>query len=99
MKAFISQPFNGYTKEQIENIRKAAIKQIPDTFTILNNTVEDDYETNPVRGLGKSIKILSEADKVFFVYVDNQPLSRGCRVEKFICDIYKIPYELMFVKV
>ena len=63
-----------------------------DKMEFLDNYV-DLPEANTIWLLGESIKVLSKADLVIFDY--NYKNSKGCQVEKLICDLYQIPYIIL----
>ena len=81
-KIFISQPMNGKTTEEIENERNYIIGRLRENecVEIIDSFFKDKpYEASPLWYLGESIKLMSEADVVFFC--DGWQTSRGCQIE------------------
>ena len=93
VKAFISQPMNGKTNEEIENERAAAVARIKelcgDEVEVVDSFFKDaPHEVKPLWFLGKSLELLSTADVAFFCKDwDNY---RGCRIEHTCCIEYGI---------
>ena len=95
IKIFISQPMNGKTDEEIRLEREIAIKDAkkqvseiyPEDWDVDGNqseimdTVIKDYspDTHPLVYLGESIKMLAEADVVYFAR--GWFNARGCCIE------------------
>lgn len=86
-KIFISQPMNGKTTEEIENERNDIIDRLATQFAGENEYIDIIYsffkdaphDTKPLWYLGESIKLMSEADIVFFC--DGWQTARGCQIE------------------
>ncbi len=86
-KIFISQPMNGKTTEEIEEERNYTIDTLRSRFARKNECVEiidsffkdKPYESSPLWYLGESIKLMSEADVVFFC--NGWQTARGCQIE------------------
>lgn len=86
-KIFISQPMNGKTTEEIENERNDIIDRLATQFARENECINIIYsffknaphDTKPLWYLGESIKLMSEADVVFFC--DGWQTARGCQIE------------------
>ena len=86
-KIFISQPMNGKTTEEIENERKHIINRLTLQFARENEHIEiidsffkdAPHNAKPLWYLGESIKLMSEADIVFFC--DGWQTARGCQIE------------------
>ena len=86
-KIFISQPMNGKTTEEIEDKRNHIISRLTLQFARENEHIEiiDSFfkdvphNAKPLWYLGESIKLMSEADVVFFC--DGWQTSRGCQIE------------------
>lgn len=86
-KIFISQPMNGKTNEEIENKRDSIIDKLATQFARENEYIDIIYsffkdtphDTKPLWYLGESIKLMSEADIVFFC--DGWQTARGCQIE------------------
>ena len=81
-KIFISQPMNGKTTEEIENERNYIIDRLREneSVEIIDSFFKDKpYESSPLWYLGESIKLMSEADIVFFC--NGWQTTRGCQIE------------------
>ena len=81
-KIFISQPMNGKTTEEIENERNYIIDRLREneSVEIIDSFFKDKpYESSPLWYLGESIKLMSEADVVFFC--NGWQTARGCQIE------------------
>ncbi len=86
-KIFISQLMNGKTTEEIEDKRNDIIDKLATQFAKENEYVDIIYsffkdvphDTRPLWYLGESIKLMSEADIVFFC--DGWQTARGCQIE------------------
>ena len=86
-KIFISQPMNGKTTEEIEEERNYTIDTLRSRFFRKNERIEiidsffknAPHDAKPLWYLGESIKLMSEADAVFFC--DGWQTSRGCQIE------------------
>lgn len=84
VKAFISQPMNGKTNEEIESERAAAVARIKeicgDEVEVIDSFFKDaPHEAKPLWFLGKSLELLSTADVAFFC--KGWENYRGCRIE------------------
>lgn len=87
IKIFISQLMNGKTNEEIEDERNYIIGRLASHFARENERIEiidsffkdEPYEALPLWYLGESIKLMSEADIVFFC--DGWQTARGCQIE------------------
>ena len=85
-KVFISQHMNGLTDEDILANREYAIteikKRVGDDVQILESFFSDYNPKNgsiPLKYLSKAIKILADADVVYFC--PNWETARGCKIE------------------
>ena len=81
-KIFISQPMNGKTTEEIENERNYIIDRLKEneSVEIIDSFFKDTpHDAKPLWYLGESIKLMSEADVVFFC--DGWQTARGCQIE------------------
>lgn len=93
-KIFISQPMRGFSDEQILKKRKEIsnlIKnKIGEEVEIIDSFLKDfKPEGNvPVKFLGKSIGLLSQADIAFFG--EGWDEARGCKIEHEIAVQYNI---------
>ena len=87
IKIFISQPMNGKTTEEIEEERNSTISILTSRFAIKNERIEiiesffkdEPHDVKPLWYLGESIKLMSEADIVFFC--NGWQTARGCQIE------------------
>ena len=98
MRVFISQPMSGISQEEIEKRREKIIEMIEDRYlnediefiySIVKEKPNDNVRYEPVWYLGNSIQLLSTATIVYFD--KNWQTARGCRIERDICEFYKIP--------
>ena len=81
-KIFISQPMNGKTTEEIEDNRHHIIDKLRENecVEIIDSFFKDaPHDTKPLWYLGESIKLMSEADIVFFC--NGWQTARGCQIE------------------
>ena len=81
-KIFISQPMNGKTTEEIENERNYIIDRLRENecVEIIDSFFKNTpHDTKPLWYLGESIKLMSEADVVFFC--NGWQTARGCQIE------------------
>lgn len=83
MVVFLSVPMNGKTNEEIhEEFKKAknyiANKYNGEPIEFLDSFIENAPD-KPLKCLGKSLEILSEADAIYFF--DGWENARGCRIE------------------
>ena len=81
-KIFISQPMNGKTNEEIKNERNYIIDKLREneSVEIIDSFFKDaPHDTKPLWYLGESIKLMSEADIVFFC--NGWQTARGCQIE------------------
>lgn len=93
-KVFISQPMRDKTDEEIKKERKIALDRVKELYP--NEEVEEinsffqgvPHNATPLWYLGESIKLLGEADIVYFCKDWNK--YRGCIVEHEVCMQYGI---------
>ena len=89
MKVFISQKMGGKLSKEIEEARDRATKEIKamygEDIEIIDTFFKDSNGT-PLELLGESIKLMSDADLVVFIY-DWQE-GRGCLVEHRVAELY-----------
>lgn len=94
MKVFISQPMKDKTDEQIKQERERAINAIKEKhpnedIEILDSFFEEaPHDAKPLWFLGKSFKILSNADLAYFI--GDWENYRGCKMEHQACLEYGI---------
>lgn len=89
MKVFISQKMGGKLSKEIEEARDRATKEIKAMYgedTEIIDTFFKDSNRTPLELLGESIKLMSDADLVVFIY-DWQE-GRGCLVEYKVAELY-----------
>lgn len=83
MKLFISQPMRGKTDEEIINEREEAIRSAKEItgedVEVLDSFFQGADLTRPLEYLGESIKILAQADLVYFAPGWRE--ARGCLIE------------------
>ena len=96
MKAFISQPMGGLTKEEIDAAREKAVIALKEKYgediEIIDSWIEEEHPegtSNPrLWYLGESIKLMSQADVIYFcrgwLYAD------GCMIENEVAKRYRI---------
>lgn len=79
-KLFISQPMNGKTNEQILEERQKAISSFDDEVEVIDSFFKDaPHDATPLWYLGESIKLLGDADVVYFC--KDWEKYRGCTIE------------------
>lgn len=83
-KLFISQPMNGKSNEEIEEVRQKAIstasKKLGEDVEVIDSFFKDaPHDAKPLWFLGKSLELLSTADVAYFANGWRQ--ARGCRIE------------------
>ena len=89
MKVFISQRMGGKLTEEIEAERARATAEIKaelgEDIEIID-TFFKDMDGTPIELLGESIKLMSDADLVVFIYDWYE--GRGCLVEHEVAELY-----------
>lgn len=97
IKVFISQPMKGLNEKEILETRNRAMREVEAKFSkcqiefLSGYTVEkpdEDAKNIAVWYLGRSIKILSQADYAYFT--PGWKAKRGCCIEHAICERYGI---------
>jgi hypothetical protein len=103
-KVFIACPMHGKSDNYIDIVRKQvslAVSLLYDEKIEILDQVHiaetDDIVAMEERKLrtyrlGRSIQILGQADLVIFT--DDYATANGCRVEKFVCQTYQIPFKM-----
>ena len=89
MKVFISQKMGGKLSKEIEEARDRATKEIKAMYgedTEIIDTFFKDSNGTPLELLGESIKLMSDADLVVFIYDWYE--GRGCLVEHEVAELY-----------
>ena len=109
MKVFISQPMHALTDQDIIENREIIISYFKNELyhgeeeVEFISTIDDEYNKNlkeeDIKGnsrifyLGHAIQRLAEADMVVFAPDYNK--AKGCMVERYVCELYKIPYKII----
>ena len=96
-KVFVSLPMAGRSKEDIlsmqEKCRQIAETILNDATVLIQTCFEYEYpehvNNNSVFCLGNSISLLASADVV--VFAPGSKKCRGCKVERLVANLYKIP--------
>ena len=110
-KIFISQPFSGWTKDEVIEARRVMINEIIKKgyeeygkFIVVNSLECFDIPT-PLAGLGEAIKYLDKVDKAYFLQIEHDigiyishAISRGCCIELEVCKKFDIPVQDVLVK-
>ena len=83
-KLFISQPMRGLTDGQILAVRAIAKQKAENKLGESVEVIDSFFQSAPTTAtplwyLGESLKLMSTADVVYFVYGWEQ--ARGCRIE------------------
>lgn len=94
MNLFISQPINGKSDKEIQEIRDAAIAEVKDMFgepgepiDVIDFPIKDiPNDANPLWYLGNSILLMSKADIVYFAKGWRKVPS--CVIENNIANVY-----------
>lgn len=85
MKLFISQPMRGLTDEEILAVRQKAKADVENLLGVEVEVLDTFFQgapadAQPLWYLGESIKLLGEADLVYFT--KGWQANRGCRIER-----------------
>lgn len=91
-KVFISQPMTGKSFEEITNERKSLVEQFnKNEFEVIDSVIDKipNVKNSGLYCLGKSLKLLSDADVAIFM--DGWQTARGCWIEHECCIRYNIP--------
>lgn len=95
--AMISQPMNGKSDEEIQEVRDRAISVLCDKGYVVVNTLfsleKRGFKQIPVAFLGKSVMAMAQCDAVYFCR--GWENARGCVIEHDIAQTYglEILYE------
>lgn len=92
-KLFISQPMKGKTDEEILKEREIAIKEAEAVLKEPVEVIDSFFQSAPANAkplwfLGKSLKLLSNADIAYFA--SGWQEARGCKIEHDACVSYGI---------
>lgn len=88
-KVYISQPMKGLTNEEIIEKRKGYVsecKRLIGEDVELIDSFFKDCKDDPVKMLGEAIKLMADADYVFFPQDWRE--ARGCRCEHQVACAY-----------
>ena len=100
MKAMISQPMAGKTKEEIVEARNKAIEKLEELgYEVVNTLFTDEWYSEksmsergvvnkPLCFLAKSLENMCLCDAVYFV--EGWENARGCRIERAAAEAYGI---------
>lgn len=94
-KLFISQPMRGKTDEEILAVRETAIasakRELGDDIEVIDSFFQNipEVENKPLWCLGESLKLMAEADVVYFC--KDWEKYRGCKIENICAVEYGIP--------
>lgn len=102
MKVFISQPMNGYTDEEIAEVRDQAIEEIKQIYQffdrnnqleIVSTTFTQEGEILPKEAsrlwwLGRAIQLLDGVDVIYMC--KGWEDARGCKIERHVAIEYNI---------
>lgn len=93
MNLFISQPMNGKSYEEIQEIRDVAIAEVKEIFdediNVIDSFIKDaPKDANALWYLGNSILLMSKADVVYFA--KGWRNARGCVIENHIANAYDL---------
>ena len=103
-KIFIACAMHGKSLEYIDAVRKQIISAVSILYDEQIDIIDQvhvaegdeikkmDETHQRIFRLGRSIQLLGSADLI--VFASDYGMANGCRVEKFICDVYKIPYKM-----
>ena len=93
IKLFISQPMRGKTDKQILDERESAVQavldMVDDDVGVIDSFFTGTELGKPLAYLGESLKLMSEADFVYFA--PGWENARGCLIERMCCSVYGIP--------
>ena len=93
MKVFLSHNMRGKTGLEVHIIRERAknklIEEFGEDIEIIDNYNHSGptyNDANRLWHLGASVQQMGEADGIYFCYPDDT--NNGCKVEKYICELY-----------
>ena len=92
MKAFISQPMNGMSDDEIVIVRDSVwriIKEKHGEECEIIESYQPDEKLSPIESLARSIMFMADADVAYFAPGWDE--ARGCIIEHAICEFYDIP--------
>jgi len=93
MKLFISQPMNGKSDKEIQEVRDAAVAEVEEMFgedvEVVSCFIKDaPLDANPIWYLANSILLMSKADVVYFAKGWRKIPS--CVIENDIANVYDL---------
>ena len=97
MKVFLSHQMSGLSKEEVMEIRNTALNNLQNKFgaiELIDNYHHEDApkEAGRLWHLGTSIRMMEQADLIYFCA--GWKNAKGCLIERQICDIYGLNYEI-----
>ena len=97
MKVFLSHQMSGLSKEEVMEIRNTALNNLQNKFgaiELIDNYHHEDVpkEAGRLWHLGTSIRMMEQADLIYFCA--GWKNAKGCLIERQICDIYGLNYEI-----
>ena len=97
MKVFLSHQMSGLSEEKVYQIRKTALDFLQSKYgqiEVIDNYHHKNVPDNAGRlwHLGTSIRMMEQADLIYFC--EGWTNAKGCLIEKAICDVYKLNYEI-----
>ena len=93
MKAFISQPMQGMSDDEIVIVRDSVwriIKEKHGEDCEIIESYSPDNELSPIEALARSIMFMSDADVAYFAPGWDE--ARGCIIEHAVAEFYGIPH-------
>ena len=90
---FVSLPMYGHTDDEINERMKEIYKPFSEIYDLCDTfitEIPEDVKRPNIYCLGRSIQLLNHADIVIFA--KDWRKAYGCRIERMICTMYRIPY-------
>lgn len=97
MKVFLSHQMSGLSEAEVMEIRNNALNNLKSKFgevELIDNYHHEDVpkEAGRLWHLGTSIRMMEKADLIYFCA--GWKNAKGCLIERHICDIYGLNYEI-----
>lgn len=97
MKVFLSHQMSGLSEAEVVEIRNTALNNLQNKFgdiELIDNYHHEDVpkEAGRLWHLGTSIRMMEQADLIYFCAGWEE--AKGCLIERQICDIYGLNYEI-----
>lgn len=97
MKVFLSHQMSGLSEAEVMEIRNTALNNLQNKFgdvELIDNYHHEDVpkEAGRLWHLGTSIRMMEQADLIYFC--SGWKNAKGCLIERQICDIYGLNYEI-----